>query len=137
MHVYACYVSAVSYPGLIPSVALHGVLHWLLCYNLTLFFFYSRTGCNRFGNAMRGIFGAVAFLAVTGNVSYHPCAITRLDCCRQQSKGPGKVVAGLPSLVITAEPGSVSVSKHSGYMRVGCYGMIYACGNFAVWDVFV
>ena len=72
MHVYACYVPSVSYPGLIPSVALHGVLPGLPCYKLTLFFFYSRTGCNRFGNAMRGIFGVVAFLAATGNVNIIP-----------------------------------------------------------------
>ena len=61
------------------------------------------------GNAMRGIFGVVACLAATGNVNYHPCAITKLYCCRQQSQVPGKAVAGLPSLAITAEPGSVSV----------------------------
>ena len=39
MHVNACDVSAVSYPDLLPSIALHGVLPVLLCYNLTLFFF--------------------------------------------------------------------------------------------------
>ena len=39
MFVNACDVSTVSYPGLLPSVALHGSLPGLLGYNLTLFFF--------------------------------------------------------------------------------------------------
>ena len=38
MRVVACDVLAVSYPVLFPSVALHGALPGLICYNLTLFF---------------------------------------------------------------------------------------------------
>ena len=115
MCVNACDVSAVSYPGLLPSVTLHGALPGLLCYNLTLFFVvYSGAGCSGFRKTMRGPFIVVACLAVIGNISHYHCTIEILDCCRQQVQVTGKVVAGLPSLAIAAVPGSVSQSKQIG-----------------------
>ena len=117
MHVKACDVSAVSYPGLHPSVALHGVLPVLLCYDLTMFFFVPAEPAGRSENTMRGTFVVMACLAVTGNISHRPCAIEKLDCCRQQSQVTEKVATGLPSLGITTVPGSVSQSKHIGYIR--------------------
>ena len=70
---------------------------------------------------MRGIFVVVvvACLAVKGNISHYPCAIEILDCCRQQVQVTGKIIAGLPSLMaVTSVPGSVSQSKHIGYMLI-------------------
>ena len=117
MCVNDCDVSAVSYPGLLPSVTLHGALPGLLCYNLTLFFVvYSGAGCSRVGKTMRGPFIAVACLAVIGNINHYHCTIEILDCFRQVQV-TGKVVAGLPSLAMAAVPGSVSRSKQIGYMR--------------------